>query len=232
MRYLSKCLLLFVLLPIAVAGALTLFETSAEPPRFSTQKPPAPAAGRLLVASRDMSDPYFRHSVIYLLAHGDEGSVGLIVNHSTGIALSQILTEESKAAIGVDNAALHEARFGGPVLLSQLAMLLRDQTDRSRLHPISDQVFFSDDRSAIERVLKQRQSDNRARFYVGHAGWSPGQLERELLRGGWFVADADTDSIFADDLEGLWDQLIRKLDPPGVLAKSGNITIVAANAQD
>lgn len=239
MRYLSKCLLLFSLLPVAVAYAAEPFATSAMPSMISTHDQPDPAAGKLLVASRDLGDPYFRHRVIYLLAHGDEGTIGLIVDHPLGIALSQVLSDESKADIGTDNADRHEVRFGGPVLLSRVAMLLRDQTDRSRLQRVDDHMFFSDDRNAIERVLKQGQSDNRARFYLGHAGWLPGQLELEMLQGAWFVTEADMDTIFADDVSGLWDKLILNLDPPGILAhripapaKSRSINDVAYPAAD
>ena len=215
MRYLSKCLLLFSLLPVAVAA--DPFAPCTYPSKAAAHDQPDPAAGKLLVASRDMDDPYFRHRVIYLLSHGNEGTVGLIVNHPLGIALSQILSEDMAADIGADNANRHEVRFGGPVLMMRLMMLARDQTDRTQMQRIDDHTYFSEDRRAIERVLKQGQHDDHARFFVGHAGWSPGQLEVELLAGAWFVIEADEKTLFSDDTGDLWEKLIEQLDPPGLL---------------
>ena len=37
-------------------------------------------AGMLLVASPELRDPHFRRSVVYLVAHGDDGAVGVILN--------------------------------------------------------------------------------------------------------------------------------------------------------
>ena len=36
--------------------------------------------GKILIAMPDMGDPRFDQSVIYMCAHSDEGSMGLIVN--------------------------------------------------------------------------------------------------------------------------------------------------------
>jgi len=215
MRYMSKCLLLFSLLPLAAAAGP--FAPCTYPSKVAIHNRSDPAAGKLLVASRDMDDPYFRHRVIYLLAHDDEGTIGLIINQPLGIALSQILSEDMAADIGADNANRHEVRFGGPVLMMRLMMLAHDQTDRTQMQRVDDHTYFSEDRRAIERVLKQGQRDDHARFFVGHAGWSPGQLEVELLAGAWFVVEADEKTLFSDDTGDLWEKLIEQLDPPGLL---------------
>jgi putative transcriptional regulator len=203
--------LLLSLLPSAVA---------ADPFAPCAYNQSDPAAGKLLVASRDMDDPYFRHRVIYLLAHGNEGTIGLIINQPLGIALSQILSDDMAAEIGADNTNRHEVRFGGPVLMMHLMMLARDQTDRTQMQCIDHHTYFSEDRRAIARVLKQGQGDDHARFFVGHAGWSPGQLEVELLAGAWFVIEADEKSLFSDDTGDLWEKLIEELDPPGLLVEA------------
>ncbi|NIQ93470.1 MAG: YqgE/AlgH family protein, partial [Desulfuromonadales bacterium] len=48
------------------------------------------------------------------------------------------------------------------------------------------------------------------RILTGYAGWAPGQLERELKRGGWKVAPARAVDVFDADPESLWNYLSGK----------------------
>ena len=50
------------------------------------------------------------------------------------------------------------------------------------------------------------------RLYAGYAGWYPGQLEREMLRGDWLLTKADTSLIFSEDPASLWEKLIEQED--------------------
>ena len=34
-------------------------------------------------------------------------------------------------------------------------------------------------------------------FMLGYAGWSPGQLEKEIIEGSWLVAKADPQLVFS-----------------------------------
>jgi len=40
----------------------------------------------------------------------------------------------------------------------------------------------------------------RVRFFNGYSGWAPGQLAAELERGGWYVLNADADTVFRKDM--------------------------------
>ena len=50
---------------------------------------PAPAPGLFLVASRDLADPHFSRTVIYLVTHNDAGSLGLVVNLFTAVIVTR-----------------------------------------------------------------------------------------------------------------------------------------------
>ena len=50
--------------------------------------------GQFLVAMPDMGDPRFRDTVIYMVGHGDEGAMGLVVNQGLeDMHFSDILEE-------------------------------------------------------------------------------------------------------------------------------------------
>ena len=64
------------------------------------------------------------------------------------------------------------------------------------------------DRDSIQQLVTQNH--HKMKFFVGYAGWSPGQLESELEDGGWLMVAADNKHIFEDE-EDLWPTLMREI---------------------
>jgi putative transcriptional regulator len=61
--------------------------------------------------------------------------------------------------------------------------------------------------------LKDELADSsRVRFFLGYAGWAPGQLDRELAIGSWHVLPASDDVVFAQDPGLLWKRLAPQED--------------------
>jgi putative transcriptional regulator len=48
------------------------------------------------------------------------------------------------------------------------------------------------------------------RFFSGYSGWAPGQLQGELERGDWLLADADAGTVFLKDTSRLWPDMVRR----------------------
>jgi len=48
----------------------------------------------------------------------------------------------------------------------------------------------------------------RARVFAGYAGWGPGQLETELERDDWIIADSRVDDVFDEDAPTLWSRVL------------------------
>jgi len=194
----------------AVAISLARGRPAPEPGRPAPSERLAPAPGMFLVARRHMPDPNFRRSVVLLLQHDENGTVGLIVNRPTNFRLQDALPDLP----GVE-AADHPLFLGGPVARTLLAMLLRNEGPSQTVERITDEVSFSADRDVLERLIARKKPAEEMRLYLGHAGWGAGQLVRELARGDWHLAKADAASIFGGE-EGLWDRLIEVVDPPGI----------------
>ncbi|MBI4191193.1 MAG: YqgE/AlgH family protein, partial [Betaproteobacteria bacterium] len=49
------------------------------------------------------------------------------------------------------------------------------------------------------------------RAYAGYSGWARGQLQAEIVRGGWYVIQADADTVFAADVSTIWPELIKRV---------------------
>lgn len=172
---------------------------------------PAPAPGLFLVASRDLADPHFSRTVIYLVTHNDAGSLGLVVNRP-----SETLLADAVSGVEKDAGDDHPLYYGGPVKHNMITMLIRSEKENPLVRQIAGDVFFSHDRRVLDRLLAEQKPVNALRFYMGHAGWTAGQLQQEIRRGDWYVVEADQAAIFSTRPASLWNRLIEKLDPGGL----------------
>ena len=162
----------------------------------------SPAQGVFLVASRQMSDPRFQRSVILLLAHGEEGTLGLIINRPTSLPLSEALPELGRGA------KKHRLFFGGPVAMNTLMFLIHSKTSPAHATPVLEDVYVSANRAALEQLLGSSKSAAQIRLYFGHAGWAPGQLNAELASGSWQLFQADAATLFHEQADTLWEKFI------------------------
>jgi putative AlgH/UPF0301 family transcriptional regulator len=148
-------------------------------PRRRLPREYRPAAGMLLVATSELQDPHFRRTVVYLVAHGGEGSAGLVLNRRTETAVHSVLP--GWAGHVTKPQAVYS---GGPVQPSG-AMCLG----------VSRGGYYSGDGSGLVRVagrvvLVDLDSEpavaaatlTGVRIFAGHSGWGEGQRWR-LVRG-------------------------------------------------
>jgi len=167
----------------------------------------APTKGVFLVAKNEIEGGPFYQSVVLLLAHSDKGTIGLIVNRSTEISVSEALPE-----LGRETS--HELYFGGPVALRGLLYLFRSSERPERVneadHVMAD-VYYSGDRELLEELMdadrKPKTKKDELHLFIGHSGWAPGQLDTELLRGSWDVVRADAFTVFGKDPATMWHEL-------------------------
>jgi putative transcriptional regulator len=169
-----------------------------------------PAPGRFLVARRSLDDPHFRQTVIYLVRHDPSGSAGLIINRPSGLNLSDAIS-------GIDDTDLRKRPiyFGGPVEFNTVSMLIRNDKEGRLVEHIADDIYLSGDRAVLDRLITEKKPGNALHFYLGHAGWTAGQLAQEVDREEWYVVDTDPVLIFSAAPETIWKRLIEKLDPSG-----------------
>jgi len=164
-----------------------------------------------LVASRALNDPHFGRSVVYLVEHDDNGTLGLIVNRSSTISLSEAVPD-----IEDGQAAAHALHYGGPVGQPMMLMLFRSESAAKGVAHVADDIYVSSDRRVLDEMLAAKKPVDELHFYIGYSGWGPGQLDFELGRDDWHVVAADTDAIFGGDSASLWNRLIERLEPSGI----------------
>jgi len=197
---------------LALLGVRATLAESANP---LVEGRPAPAQGMLLVADRDMRDPRFRRSVILLVRHDKDGTLGVIINRPTKLpiahALPQIEGMEERPEV---------LYFGGPVALQMVSLLVRSPQPLEESWHVGADVYFTTSERTLVDVLAGDLPITGLRVLFGHAGWAPGQLEHELARGDWHLTDLDAASVFAADPESVWPELIERKAPRRLLVEN------------
>jgi putative transcriptional regulator len=167
----------------------------------------------LLLAMPQVLDPFFHRSVVLLVRHEDEGSLGFIVNRPTGIRVSEILKGMEIDWQGTEEAA---AFFGGPVQPSLGTVLFAPSIASAETAVQTEAaVEVLADVSLTQHIGDLAQlaegPPERFRLFLGYAGWSAGQLIEEILRNDWLTVPASGALIFAPDPDRLWDAALESV---------------------
>lgn len=156
---------------------------------------------QLLIAMPQLDDPNFSQTVVYVIDHSADGAMGLVINRTSGLSLSdvieQVRPEHPAHALSHDIPVL----AGGPV-------------ERERgfvLHPRSEQFDDSSEGNlGVDTSLNSlyaiadNQGPDRFLIALGYSGWSAGQLEAELADNVWLTIPADNELMFDLPYDQRW----------------------------
>jgi putative transcriptional regulator len=168
----------------------------------------------LLMAMPQVLDPIFSRSVVLLLHHEDEGSLGVILNRPSTIRVGEILRRMEVAWAGREESV---AYLGGPVQQELgtvlFAPVLADAGPEDTATEVLPGVALTQHVSDLSRLAEA--PPEQFRLILGYAGWGEGQLMEEILRNDWLTAPASRELIFASDPEEVWDAALRSvgIDP-------------------
>lgn len=156
--------------------------------------------GQLLLASAELRDPNFFHTVVLMVRHNDEGALGLVLNRPLEVRLPQVWDQ-----VGAGQPARSDViHLGGPCEGPLMALHDDPTLGESEVLP---GVHFCTARDALEQLAAD--TARQAKFFAGFAGWSAGQLEGEMAEGSWRVLPATVEHVFIADAD-LWDRLMRE----------------------
>jgi putative transcriptional regulator len=171
--------------------------------------------GQLLIASPGLLDPNFRRTVVLIVAHDDDGAVGIVLTRNSETEVSEAVPELAELAEPDGHISV-----GGPVQ-SEAVIVLAEWDDPGEAGSIVfDDVGLMGAEAELERVA---DATRRVRVFAGYAGWTAGQLEAELAEPSWILEAAEAEDIFGDDPD-LWGSVLRR--------KGGAFTLIATMPDD
>lgn len=159
---------------------------------------------RLLLSGPALYDPNFRHTVILLGGHAEEGAFGVILNRPTEFAVADVFPPLGPLA-GPDA----KVYIGGPVQPAQPVVLaeLRDPTQAGV--PVFGSIGFL----TGEVPASLGSSIVRARVFAGYSGWGPGQLEAEFADDAWILEPARESDVFDAEPQSMWRRVLERKGP-------------------
>ena len=159
--------------------------------------------GKLLTAHPLLNDGFFNRSVIYITNHGDDESVGLILNFKTNYKLRDFRPELDNG-----NFPIYE---GGPVSKNQLFFLHTLGKDLAGSLPIKNNIYFGGDYNELLFLINHgKVTQQQVRFFVGYCGWGAMQIEDEIKRKSWLV-NSPKKINFNDDETDLWSNKLEEV---------------------
>jgi len=164
-------------------------------------------APAFLLAMPQIQDPFFQRSVVLLLAHEDEGSLGFIVNRFTDAKVADVLTGMELEWKG--DAALR-ANFGGPVQ-PQIGSVLYDpgETEAAAVEKGTEVVHgIGLTQNSSDLAKLGANPPKHFRLVLGYAGWSAGQLLDEIERNDWIIAPVEPRLVFGEDAMAVWKEAL------------------------
>lgn len=189
-----------VLTLVCAILAFVAVANAADSERFTT--------GRMLVATRNLGDPNFAETVVYMVKHDAQGALGLIVNRPLGSGpLDRFL-----AGFGVtapDEGRRVRLHWGGPVERG-FGFVLHTDDFADATTEIPGRGFAWTPSLEPLKSAAEGKGPRRYIFSLGYAGWAAGQLEGEIARGDWSIAPADPDIVFGDDDKTKWKRATAK----------------------
>ena len=169
--------------------------------------PLKPQQGRLLISEPFMADPNFKRSVVLLVVHDEEGTLGFILNQPENLRLKDVLPDVWEAN--------NEVYFGGPVQIDSIFFIHRCYDKMLSGEPIGDGLYWGGNFETLKILINTGSIDeSEIKFFIGYSGWGKGQLEDELNKNAWMVSDVlNADNIFTADNEKLWRDVVVNLGP-------------------
>ena len=158
-----------------------------------------PAQGSILISEPFLQDAYFQRSVVLLVEHNTQGSMGFVLNKKTDLIVNTFFPElEEYPEIPI--------YLGGPVSANRLFFIVPDSVK------IKDRLYFDGDFEALKRYIQNGHSiEGKVKFFLGYSGWTEGQLGNEINKNSWVVSHAAKENVLLADGESFWKNSLEQL---------------------
>ena len=186
--------------------------------------------GQFLIAMPSLGDGPFARTIVYVCAHSQDGAMGIMINQpARQITFLDLLVQLNIVPEGAEIRLPGPARDlqvhrGGPVETSRGFVLhSSDYFIENSTLPIDENVSLTATLEILKAIAAGKGPES-ALLALGYAGWSPGQLDNEILENGWLHCPAIPDLIFDSDLDTKYTRVLQTMgiDPGRLSSEAGH----------
>ena len=180
--------------------------------------------GKLLISSPEISDGIFDKSIILICEHDANGTMGFILNKP----LINIILETIWTNLGYKKKNSYftneDVYIGGPLASNAMFVIHSPEyfIDKKTIK-VCEEISVTGTKEITDDIQKG-QGPRKAIFLLGYSGWTPGQLEDEIMRDSWFVSEKFQNLIFSVDYQTKWTDalLLIGIDPSKLSSYAGS----------
>ncbi len=160
--------------------------------------------GQIIVSMPSLQDDRFYKTVIYICAHSNEGSMGLIINKKIDYDLYPGLLDQLGIKNSSDNKNLFIS-YGGPIESGRGFVLHSDDLINKDTLTIDKGIALTNTADFFNDLVKGKGPKNSI-LALGYSGWGPGQLENEIQQNSWLNFPIESTFLFDNQISSKWDR--------------------------
>ena len=158
-----------------------------------------------LVATKRMTDPRFKNTVIIMLENDEKGAWGIVINKPlTSIPLGSLIYKSRDATN--KQKELYNVKipvyWGGPVNENNI-LILHSHEYKNETTTNYKNISISSDYNILFDIADNK-GPKKNLVIVGISSWGEGQLEGEMEREGWILSEINLNLIFEMDNAKKW----------------------------
>ena len=168
----------------------------------------APGKGKILISEPFLRNIFFQRSVILIIEHNTNGSMGFVLNKKTDLFLNDFI-------VGLENIPQIPIYLGGPVSADRLFFIhsLSDVIPDSI--QVGDNLFFDGDFESLNFYLMSgKPVEGKIKFFLGYSGWTESQLIDEINQDSWLVSKTSNHSLMNAEDELFWKHSVKSIGGP------------------
>jgi putative transcriptional regulator len=164
-----------------------------------------PSRGRTLISEPFLRDDTFGRSVVLLIDHTTEGSMGLVMNKTLPVSLNTVIKDFGEVE---EQITVYK---GGPIAPDTL-FFLHTLSQIPHSLTVSKGLYLNGNFDAIkDYVLGGHPIKGHVRFFLGYSGWEENQLEKEIKENTWLIGKGEIPELMNEEVDRLWENSLRKL---------------------
>ena len=139
-------------------------------------------AGIYIKSSSELIGDFFENTIILIVKHNEEGTVGFVTNKAFGKSLHELIEfNHSKPFPLMD---------GGPVDRDHLFVLHKRPDLIEGGEAVCNGLYMGGNmEQVIQAINTQAANKEDIQLFIGYCGWDEGELEAELEEGSWILSN-------------------------------------------
>ena len=137
-------------------------------------------SGTILISKPFMEDKRFEKSIILIVEHNKNGTIGFVINKETSVNIHELISNFPEVNIKIKD--------GGPVEKNSVFFIHTYPDLINNCAKIKDGVFWGGElKDVVKGIQNQEITSDEIAFFIGYVGWEEGQLEYEIKEGSWII---------------------------------------------